>query len=229
MTIYVGLDLSMVSPGIAIFDDTKTGEGRYKMYGFAQRVRERDFEYHGQTTSIVLFPAIPNLKTTKNEERYEYIRKYIVDILLSPFTNAQDVVVGIEGYAFAAKNSGFSYKLHELGGVLKHSIWKKYPLWTHRIIPPTQWKKSIVGNGHATKTDIIDYVSKNGPSLDILDVLGLSSVTKACVPCPAQDLADALYLALSLAKPQVDSAKSQQVKKRKRDHHHTSVTTISSC
>ena len=194
MVIYVGLDLSLTSPGIAIHD---TERDAWCLYGFAQRVREDGLERQCGSTTIRLLPRIP-VASVSNEERYEHIRRYIVDEILSAYCSNSSVVVGIEFYAFGAKNAGSSYKLQELGGIVKHSLWKTYPGWRQHIIPPGQWKKRTVGNGRATKTDALHHIQVHGPSVSLLSVLGLSLTSSGTVPCPAQDLADAACIALSL-------------------------------
>jgi Holliday junction resolvasome RuvABC endonuclease subunit len=200
MTIYIGMDLSLVSPGISVYE---TCSDRYVLYGFAQRVRERGFKWDNGTTSIVLLPAIPNSPTTVNEQRYEHIRHHIVDTIMSPYKDITDVVVGFEGYAFGATSSGSSYKLQELGGILKHSIWTQYPQWSQYIIPPTQWKKVTIGHGRASKKDVVDYVFTHAPKVPLLDILGLVVSKNGDIPCPAQDLADAACLSFSLSLPSV--------------------------
>jgi Holliday junction resolvasome RuvABC endonuclease subunit len=211
MTIHVGLDLSLISPGIAILNTTT---GFWSLFAFTQRVREHKFNYQGTTASITLLPAIPNFPLTTNEERYEHIRRHIVDIILDPYIKetTADVVIGIECYAFGAKNSGSSYKLQELGGVLKHSLWQKAPHWRREIIPPTQWKKKTMDNGRATKADVVAYVETHGPYIPLLDVLGLVPTKNGDIPCPVQDLADAVCICLSTTLPTTPLVK----KKRKR-------------
>jgi Holliday junction resolvasome RuvABC endonuclease subunit len=213
MTICIGLDLSMISPGVSVYD---TSSGQYTLYGFVQRVRERGFtRTHGQA-SIVLLPSIPNTPSTTNEARYEHIRYHIVETILSPFKGISDVVVGIEGYAFGTKGSGSSYKLQELGGVLKHSIRTQYPLWRQDIIPPTRWKKTTLGNGRASKADIVEYVRTQGPEVPLMELLGLVASKNGDIPCPAQDLADAACISLSVSLP-CTSPEHGKHKKRKRD------------
>jgi Holliday junction resolvasome RuvABC endonuclease subunit len=196
MTIYIGLDLSLVSPGVAVYNTTSD---TWALYGFAQRVREYGLTKNHHTTSIVLLPPIPNSTSTTNEERYEYIRHAIVDTILSPLRAETDVVIGIESYAFGAKNAGSAYKLQELGGVLKHSLWTHYPHWSQETVPPGKWKKLTTGNGRATKADVIAYVCTHGPCLPLLDLLGLAVTKNGDIPCPAQDLADASCLCLGMS------------------------------
>jgi hypothetical protein len=155
-----------------------------------------------------------------NEARYEHIRHYIVDHILHNLVpeNGERVVIGIECYAFGAKNSGSSYKLQELGGVLKHAIWRKFPSWQQVIIPPTQWKKQTLKNGRATKADALAFVRSHGPRVCLLTVLGLTITKSGEIPCPAQDLADAACLVISLVnqQPVMSSVAVQHQKKRKR-------------
>jgi Holliday junction resolvasome RuvABC endonuclease subunit len=213
MTIFIGLDLSLVSPGVAVHNTTDDSWG---LYGFAQRVKERCFTHTDGATTVCLFPAIPHARTT-NEERYEHIRHYIVDCMLTRLkpTKGELVVVGIECYAFGAKNSGSSYKLQELGGVVKHAIWKRFPTWSQVHIPPTQWKKHVLGNGRATKADTLTYIRSAGPCIHLLSVLGLVVNKSGDIPCPAQDLADAACIVLSLLVPMTDCSKKRKKRKRK--------------
>ena len=207
MTICFGLDLSLISPGVAVYD---TKNGTWSMFGFAQRIRENGVTKRHQEATIVLLPAIPNSPTTTNEERYEHIRHHIIDIIMAPYVHETDVVVGIECYAFGAKNSGNSYKLQELGGVLKHGVWKAYPHWKQQIIPPSQWKKKTVGNGRATKAEVVEYVRTNGPHTPLMSLLGLSPAKNGDIPCPIQDMADAACLCLSTTIPNIIAPKKRQ-------------------
>ena len=209
MTICMGLDLSLISPGIAVYN---TSSHAWILYGFAQRVREQGLQTQQDSTMICMLPPIPNTRTTTNEERYEHIRHHIIETIMSPFRHELDVVVGIESYAFGAKNSGSSYKLQELGGVLKHSVWKHYPKWTQEIIPPTKWKKQIVGAGRATKSDIVEYVRTHGPCVALLDILGLEVSKTGNIPCPVQDLADASCICLSVTKSPAEVGSSDIMK-----------------
>lgn len=213
MTIHIGLDLSLVSPGVCVFD---TLSGVWALYGFAQRVRERDYTKRHGSATITLLADIPNSLHTTNEERYEHIRHHIVDVIMKPYVHEPCVIVGIECYAFGAKNSGSSYKLQELGGILKHSIWQTYPLWRRQIIPPSQWKKQTLGNGRATKADVVSYVRVHGPCVPLLGLLGLVPSKNGDIPCPVQDLADAACICLSTTVPTTRMDKKRN-KKRKRD------------
>jgi hypothetical protein len=116
---------------------------------------------------------------------------------MRPLTIHSDVKVIIESYAFAATGSGHSYKLQELGGVIKHAIWKSFPTWIVDIVPPTSWKKGALGTGRATKHDVINHLLDHGPCVSLMEILKLDLTKQGGVPCPAQDLADATCLVLS--------------------------------
>ena len=208
MTIHIGLDLSLVSPGVCILD---THTGLWSLYGFAQRVREQRFTaLLDSGTSVILLPSIPG---TSNEERYEHIRHHIVDKIMATYATVSDVIVGIECYAFGAKNSGNSYKLQELGGVIKHSIWRTYPHWRRDIIPPSQWKKKVLGKGNAVKAEVVAYVEAHGPCVSLFDLLGLVPAKNGNIPCPVQDIADAICICLSTTLP------TTTTKSKKRRRH----------
>jgi hypothetical protein len=197
MTILIGLDLSVTSSGICVYDTTLD---TWHLYGFAQRQREVGFT----TNMITLFPPVPP-SSVCNEKRYEHIRHYIVDIVMKPLVTLlssstsidADVRVIIESYAFGASNSGHSYKLQELGGVIKHAIWKNFPQWIVDTVPPTRWKKSVLGMGRATKQDVVQHLLSHGPCISLLEILELKLTKTGGIPCPVQDLADATCLVLS--------------------------------
>lgn len=194
MTVYVGIDLSLKSTGLAIYDgDT------WILCGFAQRVRESNLVVQKDGVNIRILPGIPP-PPASNEARYEHVRRHLMDIL-SMYATCTDVVVGIEGYAFNASASGSAYKLQELGGIIKHTIHVTYPTWEMVVVPPGKWKRQTIGNGHATKADAVRHISHHGPCVSILQELGLRGGTTDEVPCPAQDIADATCIAMSLYTP----------------------------
>lgn len=190
----VGLDLSLTSPALAVHDTTTS---TWHLFAFAQRVREEGVCIHDKNVCITLLPAIP--KTGCNEARYEHIRHHLVDAVLQPLCAAAPTVrVAIESYAFGATHSGHAYKLMELGGIVKHSLFRQFPHWTVQAVPPTKWKKHTVGTGRASKAEVVTYVQHHGPCVPLLELLGLVPSSTGTIPCPVQDLADAVCLVLSL-------------------------------
>lgn len=190
----IGIDLSLTSPGIAI---NNTVTKKWYLYGFLQKKSQPSFEYESECIHLKLLPHIPD-SSTQNEQRYEHIRYHLVDHVLCNFRHDidnYDTTIHIESYAFSTK-SGSSYKLQELGGIVKHSIWKSFPNIVQHSVPPTSWKKSVVGNGRATKLEVLQWIKDNGPCISLLDILNLSLTKSRDVPCPCQDISDAMCIAL---------------------------------
>jgi len=192
MAVYVGLDLSLLSPGIALLDSTTD---QWHLFGFAQRQREHGLHRHQEKVTVTMLPPIPSAMSASNNVRYEHIQHHIVETVLRPFVQ-RDVRIGFESYAFGARNAGSSYKLQELGGVVKHAIWSAFPHWKQSMITPTQWKKKVVGNGKASKQDAIRHMQSR--DVPIMKLLGLRETISGHVPNPAQDIADACCIALTI-------------------------------
>ena len=51
--------------------------------------------------------------------------------------------------------------------------------------------------GNATKLDVLLYVREQEPCIDLLNILDLELNKKGDVPCPAQDIADAICIVKS--------------------------------
>lgn len=202
MDLCIGFDLSLTSPGMCISDGVK-----WSLYGFAQRRREHNLKRQCGPVTLCLFAPIP--RNECNEYRYEHIRHYLVDIAIQQHIGTvRRVEVIFEGYAFGAKHSAHAYKLQELGGVIKHSLWTLYPNWQYRCCAPTEWKKAVVGHARASKQDVLTYVNKR--YADLSKMLDLTVSRNQEVPCPLQDLADALCI--TMTPPQ----KTKKPQKRKR-------------
>ena len=215
--IYCGIDLSLCSPAVAV----RTHERIY-VYFFQQRQRECNFKYISTELQITSLPPIPasnpnvNLNIS-NHERYMYISKNIVSAISEHIVISDtydNITINIEDYAFAGRaTSGNSYKLQELGGIVKMSLIKEFPGCTLNSIAISSWKKSVVGFGHAQKIDILKYVDTEY-SINLLKLLFFNyNITPKNVPTPVQDIADVICIATAI-KIQVPK---KTTKKRKRD------------
>lgn len=90
----------------------------------------------------------------KGVERLNHISTEIMKVLEWEGKNNPHVV--IEGYAFAHKASR-AHSLGELGGVVKHELWKAgIPV---SIVPPTVRAKFATGKGNAGKSAVVSAVS----------------------------------------------------------------------
>lgn len=61
-------------------------------------------------------------------------------------------LICIEGYSFASKSSQ-AHALGELGGVMRHALWRKDIRWLD--VPPSTLKTYATGKGNAGKVDVI--------------------------------------------------------------------------
>ena len=176
----VGIDLSLTSPAVAIYEDDV-----WSLFAFAQRNKEHMFTWSNKPFQLHLFPKIPEGTVV---ERYIYIIDDIMEIIPKHCT-----CVAMEAYAFPSREqAGHNFKLHELGGYLKIQLKKKGHI-VHGVAVAT-WKKHIVGHGHATKKQICEFVTNNY-DLDLLKILHLEINKKDKVPNPVEDLCDAICIA----------------------------------
>ena len=211
MSVYIGLDLSLRSPGFAMYDVTKKV---WTMACFAQRKRECALHYSSDTSRIIVLPAIPD-SLSHDCARYDHIVKGLQTSMLDSCTLQDISSIAIEGYAFTQPSTaGSSFKLHELGGAVKHWLFRMGLMEKIKILQPSQWKRMAMGNGRASKMDTVAFVRNHGPSIDLMDIFGLKIGTHNEIPTPVQDLADAVGIVLATL-PNT-SAKNAVTKKKKR-------------
>ncbi len=193
MALYVvGLDMSLTSPGVAVYN---TQTHFWNLYAFAQRKSELHTHINiNQNATLHLFDCIPESKYAADAVRYKFIVDCIVPII------PLDSAVLLEAYAFPNRAiAGSNFKLHELGGVLKVRLLERGIRNVHSIVS-SSWKKACTGSGKATKNEIVDFVLHNDPSIDLMKILNLKLSVNGEIPCPAQDLADAICITKSFDK-----------------------------
>jgi Holliday junction resolvasome RuvABC endonuclease subunit len=181
----VGLDMSLTSPGVAVL----TGN-IWQLYGFSKKKTKvtRSFNIR-DNINLTLFPTIP--KDHSDAKRY----KFIIDFLINVIPQNSDI--WIEAYAYPSRNkSGSNFKLHELGGHLKVRLEEHHSNHYQNVVA-SSWKKKVVGKGNATKLDVLHHVKEQEPFIDLLNILNLELTKKGDVPCPAQDIADAICIVKS--------------------------------
>jgi Holliday junction resolvasome RuvABC endonuclease subunit len=221
----VGLDMSLRSPGCAIF---LPNGNQWQLYGFAQvkKHENRSWVVNDRVT-LALFGKIP--EHVSDARRYLYIVQHLLAVI------PRSSQIAIEGYAYPSNSAqrGFNFKLHELGGALKAALTDS-GIENYTPVVASAWKKKVVGKGNATKLDVLEHVRKNEPHIDLLDILEMQLKkvkVKTCredpnsdtdmdatlapslnfhpvqtcganltvtqmseVPCPCQDLADAICI-----------------------------------
>ena len=222
-TVVVGLDLSLSSPGVCVYVD-----GVYRLFYFSQRKRGESQETVAGGIVLERLGPIPGPERD-DAERYHYIASSITRVVTG-FARACTttcVEVYIEHYAFS-KSSAHSFKLHELGGVVKQMLWQLsrdlsgVDIQT-QMVAIGQWKKRMCGNGHATKQDVCTYIRDVHPRVDLLAMCGLRCTASGDVPNPVQDISDAMGIVLSRVHPYkkpartVDSTPRSNKKQCRRD------------
>ena len=143
MTRIAGIDYSLTSPAICVWNSTDDGlfnfDGCDVYYlETPQRWRSTVATTHGV---VNLKPTVyPEWKT--EQERHDLLSDWALTCL-------QGCEVFIEGYAFATSGTSHVRSIAENTGLLKHKLYKtKVPV---KSIPPTVIKKYATGKGNANK------------------------------------------------------------------------------
>lgn len=193
----VGLDISLTSPGITVVDMVRN---TVHFACFAQRKREAQMV----GKSILLTPndkysftlhVLPNIPTSSVSD---YIRfKHIVDELVGfvhRMTSSSAVIKFIiEDYAYSAGGAN-SFKLMELGGIVKYVINKRFPVKNVYRISVSSWKKYFTGKGNATKRQVCDSAISLHRLPDLFPVFGFKNENQENIPCPIQDIYDSVAI-----------------------------------
>jgi Holliday junction resolvasome RuvABC endonuclease subunit len=198
MTVYVGLDLSLRSPGIAVLD---TRALSLRTYFFAVRKRERRFRravacrieadwlqfLTGERAADLSFEVEAlegDLDDMPSLARYGHIGRHVAQLC-----RGDDVRVRFEGHAFDCRTPATT-KLHELGGVVRHILFEAgVPM---DDVAPACVKKCFTQNGRATKADMHAQFRACGLP-DLLAMFALEA-RKDSVPTPVQDVVDAVAI-----------------------------------
>lgn len=225
--IYVGLDVSLTSPGISVYDlFTKN----WSSYCFQQRKRENCLTWSNNVNfSLTVLPPIPVSSNSDDCIRYNHIVSNLENIIKKHNTtnNVKDVVLIIENYAFAAQGAS-SFKLIELGGIIKFHF-REYRTV---VIGNNTWKKVLTGNGRCSKKDTLDTINKL-LNIDICQILKLSlpkgryDYVPTYVPTPAQDVADSIGVVLGHLFAGRRHLKKKNNNKRKKNDEQVSEETSS--
>ena len=167
--IIAGIDYSMSCPSLCIFDT------------------ELDFNFHNchfyylidKKTKIIDEGNIHGeyySKDSENVKRFDHISNWAVNILDEQKVNH----VFLEGYSMGSR--GRVFHIAENTGVLKQKIYERGI--NFEVIPPSTWKKEVVGKGNADKQYV--YESMN---VDLKSIFKSKSITS-----PINDIADSYFI-----------------------------------
>lgn len=178
MAICCGVDYSITSPSLTIWDDeTELKYENVKMFGLTDTKK-----YQGVFGNIRI-DAYPTWKV--DAERYDKLSNWALAIMKEHGVTK----VSIEGYSMGSK--GRVFNIAENGGVLKY---KMYLAGIDYIMPaPTQVKKLFTGRGNASKDDMVSYFILN-TKCDIIKLIGGTNVKSG----PVNDLCDSYAMLYAL-------------------------------
>lgn len=172
--IICGIDYSITSPAVAIFNGTDV-----RLYGWTGK---KHTQWSNKSLHI---DVCPYPEYTSEIERLSNLAACVHDtIMIHNPTHAF-----IEGYSFGG--SGKVFNIAEGCGILKHKLWTS-GIHCHDLSPGTV-KKLATGAGNAKKPEMVEQFIKD-TGVDIYDVFGKKKGLKT-IPSPITDLVDAYYVA----------------------------------
>ena len=167
--IIAGIDYSMSCPSLCIFDTeldfTFQNCDFYYLIDKKTKIIEEG-NIHGEYYS----------KDSENVKRFDHISDWAITIL----KNQKVTHVYLEGYSMGSR--GRVFHIAENTGVLKQKIYKEGI--TCEVVPPSTWKKEVVGKGNADKQHV--YESMN---VDLKPIFKSKSITS-----PINDIADSYFI-----------------------------------
>lgn len=171
--ILAGVDYSLTSPSVCVFDGDTWSHSSCKFYYLVKRAKSivTDGQFFGFE-----YPEF-----TSDAHRYDNLGNWVLNIVKE--AGAQEVF--IEGYAFGA--TGRVFQIAENTGLLKHALWRaKIPF---DVYPPTVVKKTGSGKGNSNKEAMyMAFLEETG--INIRDRLGVSEKQWN----PLSDIVDAYYI-----------------------------------
>ena len=178
MTVLAGIDYSMTSPALCVFD---TEKGRYCFENV-------DVYFRSNLARFELFKEGnvngENHKPFKCDmDRYDDISDWALSIL----DGAGVKKVFLEGYSFGSTGKAFH--------IAEHTAILKYNLWDSNIdieiLAPTTIKKFATGSGRASKENMYEKFCEENPSVGLQESLTPRSSN---VINPVNDIVDAYYI-----------------------------------
>lgn len=174
--IILALDFSLRSPGICVMKD-----GFYHLFGFAKI----GCKFQGPLCDVTVLKYDD---TGSDLVRYRRLIESVFTTCIEPVTATPDIV--LEGYAFVPGRGGSNYKIHEVTGILKWELFKRFGvepvIWNAR-----QWRKILFGGG-GDKLTALEHFEKKFPETDLFDICNRKRTDS--VVSPVQDICEALCI-----------------------------------
>lgn len=174
MTIIAGIDYSMTSPGITIWDsESALCKQNLMIFGLHSTKK-----YQGifQNVRIDPYPLY-----SCDQDRFDKISEWCVSILKSNFVSS----LNIEGYSMGS--TGKVFHIAENTGVLKHKL--RQEGISFKTPAPTQIKKIFTGKGNSGKDLVVARV-KELFNIDMISLLDAKNYKTG----PVNDLCDSVAI-----------------------------------
>lgn len=159
--IIAGIDYSMNSPSIAVWDSStefKFSNCLFFNFGSWSRIKQ----YEGDHDNIIITKQ-PSY--TCNEERFKNLTEWASSVMR--LNNVKEAV--LEGYSYGSK--GVVFEIGEMTGGLKQELFRlKIPFI---VTEPSHWKKTHIKNG-AAKKDLIYKTLVEQEKSDPKDIIGFT-------------------------------------------------------
>jgi Holliday junction resolvasome RuvABC endonuclease subunit len=173
--IYAGIDYSMTSPAICLYND-EVGEFTFDNCVFHYMTQLKKYDVSFKNVNGHYFEY-------RNEmERYDIISSFFIDRILE--TEGEKKVF-IEDYSMGSK--GRVFNIAENTGVLKYRFWNFHI--TFKTIAPTVIKKFATGKGNSNKEQM-QLVFEQENSIRLKEELNMTEKQWN----PSSDLIDAYYI-----------------------------------
>lgn len=170
-----GIDYSMTSPAICIYDERKGPPCKSNLLFFFLNDKKK----YDKSFGIITGMKMPYYETQM--ERFDLVSEWAMTIM----DRFKPSKVFIEGYSMGSK--GRVFHIAENGGILKHKLWKAgYDVSDD--LPPTSVKKLFAGKGNAKKEEMHDAMVEQ-LGINVAEALDGNASTS-----PVNDVVDAFAM-----------------------------------
>lgn len=191
--IYVGIDLSITSPGISILCDDSV-----ILLSYSEHIKQ-NIILSDQTHQIILIANTMKYSKEHAFQRTKHNAEKIVELINNLLINLKGknhIEFWMEGYSYGA--TGMIFNIAEMGGIVKYMIEKEYQTRINVIAPSTS-KKFATGKGNATKEAIGTALITSNNDLGklfstIANKIKGKSKKNFIFESPINDLTDAYYI-----------------------------------
>jgi Holliday junction resolvasome RuvABC endonuclease subunit len=184
--IYVGIDLSVSSPGVCLINELN----EIYMYYVSSKKKHENIISNRGNIRIRMMTSVFKKEWDNRINRWEEISSAVVELIDS--SGGDEFKIGIEDYSYGSVGSGTT-KLAELKGIVLYKL-RKYDV---REISPSVNKKFFTGSGNATKKHMYKQFVSMHPEINLFDIFDMEyKEGSEDVPCPIQDIIDGYSLAL---------------------------------